>query len=113
MSDNEELDEDKLESLKKLAVEFATKVPESNEGDYFVTVSKRTGFKRLHLVGGCHVYAEKCQQAFAVSSLDGRSTASASRLTPLHSGQEQMSKPSANSRTSPSRSTMSSDSQMP
>ena len=68
----EELDEDKLESLKKLAVaEFVSDIPKSDEGGYFVTVSRRTGFKRLHLVGGCHVHAEKCQQAFAVSSLDG------------------------------------------
>ena len=72
ISDDEELDEDKLESLKKLAVaEFATEAPEPSEGGYFVTVSRRAGFKRLHLVGGCHVHAEKCQQAFAVSSLDG------------------------------------------
>ena len=72
ISDTEELDEDKLESLKKLAVaEFVSDIPKSDEGGYFVTVSRRTGFKRLHLVGGCHVHAEKCQQAFSVSALDG------------------------------------------
>ena len=38
-----------------------------NETDYFVTVSRRTGFRRLHVSGRCHVHAEKCQQTESVS----------------------------------------------
>ena len=30
---------------------------------YFVTVSRRTGFRRLHVTGKRHVHAERCQQA--------------------------------------------------
>ena len=37
---------------------------------YFVTISRRTGFRRFHVVGKCHVHAERCQQAEMVESLD-------------------------------------------
>ena len=40
-----------------------------NETDYFVTVSRRTGFRRLHVSGRCHVHAEKCQQTESVENL--------------------------------------------
>eukprot|EP00435_Cladocopium_sp_Y103_P035770 s3778_g9.t1 len=35
---------------------------------YFITVSRRTGFRRLHVTGKCHVHAERCQQTEAVVS---------------------------------------------
>ena len=40
---------------------------------YFITISRRTGFRRLHVVGKCHVHAERCQQAEIVECLDGTS----------------------------------------
>ena len=30
---------------------------------YSVTISRRTGFRRLHVACKCHVHAERCQQA--------------------------------------------------
>ncbi|CAL1141183.1 unnamed protein product [Cladocopium goreaui] len=39
---------------------------------YFVTVSRRTGFRRLHVTGKCHVHAERCQQAETVESAEVR-----------------------------------------
>eukprot|EP00435_Cladocopium_sp_Y103_P016219 s4687_g4.t1 len=39
------------------------------DSTYFVTVSRRTGFRRLHVVGRCHVHAERCQQTEFVDSL--------------------------------------------
>ena len=36
---------------------------------YFVTVSRRTGFRRLHVTGKCHVHAERCQQTESVESV--------------------------------------------
>ena len=40
---------------------------------YFVTVSRRTGFRRLHVTGKCHVHAERCQQAETVESVTSAS----------------------------------------
>ena len=45
----------------------------SVQGNYFLTVSRRTGLPRLHVVGSCHVRAERCQQVVDVDSLEGQS----------------------------------------
>ena len=36
-----------------------------------MTVSRRTGFRRLHIVGGCHVQQSRCQEAYGLSSIEG------------------------------------------
>ena len=41
-------------------------------GKYFITVSRRTGFRRLHVTGEFHVKAETCQQVVDVESLEGQ-----------------------------------------
>lgn len=41
----------------------------SVESGYFVTISRRTGFRRVHVSGGCHIQAEKCQQVQVVKKL--------------------------------------------
>ena len=36
---------------------------------YFYTVSRKTGFRRLHTVGGCNVRAEKCQESVFIQRI--------------------------------------------
>ena len=36
---------------------------------YFYTVSRKTGFRRLHIVGGCNVRAEKCQESVFIQRI--------------------------------------------
>ena len=75
-SDSEELDEVELEENREEALANATVDPDAGaEVDsvqsYFVTVSRRTGFRRLHIVGGCHVQQSRCQEAYGLSPIEG------------------------------------------
>ena len=60
-------DEDKDAPVQENAVEQEDVLTQS----YVITISRRTGFRRLHVLGKCHVHAERCQQAEYVESLDG------------------------------------------
>ena len=77
--DNEEIDEAETEKDKKFVLAQDTEVMDDYEatlrgthGKYFITVSRRTGFRRLHVTGACHVKAERCQQVVDVERLEGQ-----------------------------------------
>ena len=78
-TENEEIDDVEVEKGKVLA--FVQDAEKQDDGDvitggvhgkYFITVSRRTGFRRLHVVGSCHVKAERCQQVVDVDNLEGQ-----------------------------------------
>ena len=78
-TENEEIDDVEVEKGKVLAfVQDADKQDDGDvitsgvQGKYFITVSRRTGFRRLHVVGSCHVKAERCQQVVDLDSLEGQ-----------------------------------------
>eukprot|EP00434_Breviolum_minutum_P013170 symbB.v1.2.011607.t2/scaffold783.1/size170700/1 len=78
-TESEEIDDVEVEKGKVLAfVQDAEKQDDGDvissgvQGKYFITVSRRTGFRRLHVVGSCHVKAERCQQVVDVDSLEGQ-----------------------------------------
>jgi len=73
-SENEDLPEEQVENLKESALAMGTiDTDEQQQQDgrlsYFVTVSRRTGFRRLHVVGYCHVQASRCQETVAVDNI--------------------------------------------
>ena len=73
-SDHEELLEEQVESLKENALAFGTVdsgEQQSNDSrmSFFITVSRRTGFRRLHVVGYCHVQASRCQETIVVENI--------------------------------------------
>lgn len=68
-TENEEID-DQESAERQDEIEAEANV---GHGKYFITVSRRTGFRRLHVVGSCHVKAERCQQVVDVDSLEGQS----------------------------------------
>ena len=41
-----------------------------DDGRYFIAISRRTKFRRLHMIDGCHVHHEKCQQVEFVRTVD-------------------------------------------
>ena len=76
-TDNEGIDEAEVEKDKKLALAQIIANMDDKEpviptagGRYFITICRRTGFRRLHVVGACHVKAERCQQVVDVESLE-------------------------------------------
>ena len=78
-TENKEIDDVEVEKGKVLA--FVQDADRQDDGDvissgvqgkYFITVSRRTGFRRLHVVGSCHVKAERCQEVVDVDSLEGQ-----------------------------------------
>ena len=78
-TDNEGLDEDDVVVDKKLVLAHGTEVMDGLETvsagtreKYFITISRRTGFRRLHMTGACHVKSERCQQVVGVESLEGQ-----------------------------------------
>lgn len=49
---------------------LANTVPTTSvDQGYFVTISRRTGFRRAHVAGGCHIQAEKCQQVESIGRI--------------------------------------------
>ena len=73
-SETEDLPEEQVENLKESALTMGTiDTGEQQQQDgrisYFVTVSRRTGFRRLHVVGYCHVQASRCQETVAVDNI--------------------------------------------
>ena len=73
-SDNEELKEGEVESLRKEALsEWTVETDEMKELEspcYFLTVSRRTGFRRLHVVGACQIQRERCQETVNVDDME-------------------------------------------
>ena len=61
------------EPVQQVHHNFTADDTSPNEAEYFVTVSRRTGFRRLHVSGRCHVHAEKCQQTESVENLTSTS----------------------------------------
>ena len=109
-SDEELASEEVIEATKEVALCETVGDEDRHQGLYFVTISRRTGFRRLHLVNGCHVHAEKCQQTVILNSLDNALFDAAckvckSKLTALASDPEDSSSSSGGS----SSSTQSSD----
>ena len=72
-SDDELPTNEVVEATKDAALAATVGEDEHLKGLYFVTISRRTGFRRLHMVGGCHVHAEKCQQTVMLNSIDNAS----------------------------------------
>ena len=70
VSDEELIPDEVIEATKEVALGETVGDEDQHQGLYFVTISRRTGFRRLHLIGGCHVHAEKCQQTVILNSLD-------------------------------------------
>ena len=73
-SDHEELPEEQVEGLKENALAFGTvdsdeQQSHDNRMSFFITVSRRTGFRRLHVVGYCHVQASRCQETIVVENI--------------------------------------------
>ena len=68
-SDEELASEEFIEATQEVALSEIVGDEDKHQGLYFVTISRRIGFRRLHLVGGCHVHAEKCQQTVTLNSL--------------------------------------------
>lgn len=49
---------------------YANTIVTGKQSDgYFITISRRTGFRRIHVTGGCHIQAEKCQQVQEVTKV--------------------------------------------
>ena len=73
-SDSEELKEGEVESLRKEALsEWTVETDEMKELEspcYFLTVSRRTGFRRLHVVGACQIQRERCQETVNVDDME-------------------------------------------
>ena len=69
VSDSEILEDDREETLKAEALVQTVSGDDSDDG-FFVTISRRTGYRRLHMRGVCHVHAERCQQVEWVSSVE-------------------------------------------
>ena len=65
---DEEESEDENTQQQAEGEHFAPDDPDEGM-TYFVTVSRRTGFRRLHVTGKCHVHAERCQQTESVESV--------------------------------------------
>ena len=73
-SDNEELKECEVESLRKEALsEWTVETDEMKEHEapcYFLTVSRRTGFRRLHVVGACQIQRGRYQETVSVDDME-------------------------------------------
>ena len=73
-SEHEELPEEQVDNLKEAALTLGTvdaeeQQPRGDQISYFISVSRRTGFRRLHVVGYCHVQASKCQESIVVENI--------------------------------------------
>jgi len=72
-SDNELISDDQVALHREEAfTNWTVDNDDQNETEvpvYFITISRRTGFKRLHVVGACQIQRERCQETVGVTDM--------------------------------------------